>query len=82
VDVKSPRDAYRFTIDVESSELNSVYQGIVSASGSEFVRKLTVFRRAGWEHVGFICDRIAAVQPDLSEACRELRCGLTRPPVR
>ena len=78
--VESLSEAYRFTIEVESSELNSVYQGIVSASDSEFVRKLSVFRRASWDHVTFICDRISAREPALTDACQELRRNHSRPP--
>ncbi len=66
-------DALRLVIQIESSEVNGIYLGIVAASDSEFVRSLRVFHRAGLGHVSYICEKIPEIDPELRDACRNLR---------
>jgi hypothetical protein len=73
--LESLSDALRLVIQIESSEVNRIYLGIVAASDSEFVRKLRVFHEAGLEHISYICDRIPEMDPKLLDACQELRDG-------
>jgi hypothetical protein len=73
--LESLSDALRLVIQIESSEVNRIYLGIVAASDSEFVRTLRVFHEAGLEHISYICDRIPEMDPELRDACQKLRDG-------
>jgi hypothetical protein len=66
-------DALRLVIQIESSEINRVYLGIMAASDSGFVRTLRVFHEAGLEHISYICERIPEIDPELRDACQKLR---------
>lgn len=66
-------DALRLVIDIESSEINDTFMGIVDASQSSFVRAVKAFRSAQQEHVELMCRTIPALAPDLAEACQALR---------
>jgi rubrerythrin len=68
-------DALRLVIRTESSELNQVFDSIVAASDSEFVRRLQAFHAAGVGHISYICDRIAELDASLASDCRRLRAG-------
>jgi len=70
--------ALRLVLQIESSEINRVFQGAVSATDSAFVRALGAFRTAEAEHIAYICDRIPALEPDLAAECRELRANHPR----
>jgi rubrerythrin len=72
---ESLADALRLVIQIESSEINHVFQGAVSATDSEFVRALGAFRTAEAEHIAYICDRIPKLEPDLAAECRKLRAS-------
>lgn len=71
-------DALRLVIQIESSEVNHVYLGIVAASDSEFVRGLRVFHEAGLEHISYIFERIPEMGPELRDACQKLRDEYSR----
>ncbi len=71
-------DALRLVIQIESSEVNRIYLGIVAASDSAFVRKLRVFHEAGLEHISYICERIPELDPELRDACQKLRDEYSR----
>jgi hypothetical protein len=66
-------DALRLVIQIESSEINRLYSGIMAASDSEFVRTLRVFHEAGLEHISTISKWIPVMDPELRDACQELR---------
>jgi len=66
-------DALRLVVQIESSEVNGIYLGIVAASTSEFVRGLRVFTEAGRGHLSYICERIPEMAPELRDECRVLR---------
>jgi hypothetical protein len=73
--VRSTRDAFCLAIEIESSEINRVFAGVVAASDSEFVRKSQAFRSAGREHLVYIGRTIAAFEPEFAAACeRMLSC--------
>lgn len=71
-------DALRLVIQLESSEINRIYLEIMAASDSKFVRTLRVFNEAGREHISTICERIPEMDPELLDACQELRDGYAR----
>lgn len=70
--IEHSADALRLVIEIESSEVNQVFGSVVAASGSDFVRNLLVFQTAAEDHVGYICEKIPELEPDLTEECREL----------
>ena len=65
-------EALRLVIQIESSEVNHVYLGIVAATDSNFVRRLNVFREAVLSHIAYICERIPEFEPELAGVCRRL----------
>jgi rubrerythrin len=75
-------DALRLVIQLESSEINRVYSGIVAASDSDFVRAVRVFHDAGREHIPYISRCIPEMDPELRDACQELRDEHSRPLAR
>lgn len=66
-------DALRLVIQIEGSEVNRIFESVVAASGSTFVRKLLAFQNAAEDHIAFICDEIPKLESELTEECRELR---------
>jgi rubrerythrin len=74
-DAADLRDALRLVIRIESSEINTVFRGIVTATESDFVKRLQAFQTAGANHVNFIRREIPKLDPQLSEACRQMRIG-------
>lgn len=65
-------DALRLVIQLESSEINHVYLGIVTASDSDFVRAVGTFHEAGLDHISYICECIPEMDPELQDPCRKL----------
>ncbi len=68
-------DGLRLVIQIEGSEINQLFQGVVAATGAEFVRKVRVFQKATAEHISSICGQIPKLEPGLAEQCREFRDG-------
>ena len=66
-------DALRLVIQLESSEINHVYLGIVAASDSDFVRAVRAFHEAGLDHISYICECIPEMDPELRDLCQDLR---------
>jgi rubrerythrin len=66
-------DVLRLVLWIERSEINTVFRGVVAATGSEFVRTVRTFHTAGARHITFICDEIPKLEPDLAEECRDLK---------
>lgn len=71
-------DALRLVIEIEGSEINQVFDSVVAATDSAFVRKLRAFHTAGTDHILYICDQIAMFEPGLAPACRELKAKCFR----
>jgi len=65
-------DALRLVIEVESSQLNQLFTGVVEATDPRLARKLQAFRNAVKDHLEYICERIPVLDPNFSEACRAL----------
>jgi rubrerythrin len=65
--------ALRLVLRIESSELNRVFKGIVSATDSKFVRSVQAFQAAGAQHLEFIRRQIMRFDPGLAEACESMR---------
>lgn len=66
-------EALELVIAIESSEINDLFNCVVSATDSDFVRRVRVFREAEARHLDFICEGISRLTPDLASQCRALR---------
>lgn len=71
--VGSVAEALHLVIRIESSEINRVFAGAVAATDSSFVQNLQVFQIAGIKHLAYICDQIPKFEPELAQACTDLR---------
>ena len=65
------RVALRLVIQIESSEVNRVFRGVVAATDSDFVRELQAFQQSTSNHLGYICEEIPKLEPDLADECHE-----------
>lgn len=70
--VDSLDHALRIVVQIESSEINRVFSGIVATTDSDFVRALEVFRMAGQTHLAYIRQRLPELEPSLAAACQEM----------
>jgi len=78
-EIKSLDDVVRLILQIEGSEINRVFLGIVQATDSPFVKNLGPFRRAVKHHIGYICKSISRLTPSAAAACRELRVKMKSP---
>jgi hypothetical protein len=65
--------ALQHVIDIESSEINHIFDAVVNATDSEFVRRLQVFRTTEIQHINFICRAVSELEPSLIDACRDMQ---------
>lgn len=65
-------EALGLVLRIEKSEINDVFDGVVAATDSEFVRRLEAFQGAETAHMTFIAERVAELCPALAEECAEL----------
>ncbi|MGA2255841.1 MAG: ferritin family protein [Thermoguttaceae bacterium] len=72
-EVKSIDDMVRLILQVEGSEIDRVFSGVIEATDAPFVKNLEPFRRAVRHHIDYICGRISVLMPSAEAACRELR---------
>jgi rubrerythrin len=75
---ESLHDALRLVISVEGSEINDVFEGVVAATDSDFVRHLEAFQTAETTHMRYITDQISELAPDLAGECGELEAMYLR----
>ena len=73
-------DALQHVIDIESSEINHIFDAVVNATDSEFVRRLQVFRTTEIQHIKFICRAVPELEPSLADACRIMQEKYLCPP--
>ena len=72
-EIGSVDDALRLVIQVESSEINEVFNAALAATDSAFVKQLRPFKKAMEAHMSYIMERLPELSPQLMLACRELR---------
>jgi rubrerythrin len=68
--------ALRLAVSIESSEVNRVFDGVVAATDSEFVKAIGTFHAATQGHLGYISRRAAEIDPGLEVECKALRASL------
>jgi hypothetical protein len=74
--IKFVDDVVQLILQIEGSEINQVFMGVIEATESPFVRKLGPFRRAVRHHIDYICRTIAKLTPPAASACQDLRAKL------
>jgi hypothetical protein len=72
-EVDSLDAALRLVIQIESSEVNSVFRAALAATDAKFVKRLKLFRKTMEAHMTYIVERLPELSPNLMLACRELR---------
>ncbi len=72
-DLEDLADVLRLVIRLESSEINQVFDSVVAATNSDFVRKLSAFRAAGAEHLDHISEKIREFRLEMAEESAALR---------
>ncbi len=75
--VRILEDAFWLTIEIESSEINRLFQAVVAATDSDFVRKLRLFRSTVREHVSYIREAITTFEPSFGPACGRMLASCT-----
>lgn len=76
-EIHTLQQALRLVIDIESSEINQLFHGVVSASDSNFVKRIRTFHQAENRHLRFICRAIEQLDPELVPACQGLKQRLS-----
>ncbi len=71
-EIHSVKQALQHVIEIESSEINDVFNGVIAASDSCFVRRIRTFHQTEVQHLQFICRSIERIEPDLVPACQVL----------
>jgi hypothetical protein len=74
-DLVETRDVLNLVIDIEGSEINQLFHGVVGATRSDFVRTIEAFRTAEKEHLDYICREVPRLEVELADACAILRAG-------
>jgi hypothetical protein len=65
--------ALRLVIQIESSEINQVFNAALAATDAAFVKKLRPFRKAMEAHMTYLVERLPHLSPNLILPTRELR---------
>lgn len=71
--IKSVEAALKLVIQIESSEINQVFNAALAATDAAFVTKLRPFQDAMEAHMSYLVERIPQMAPQLLAAARELR---------
>jgi hypothetical protein len=75
------RAGLQLVLDIESSEINDVFGGVIAAADSDFVRRLSVFGEARKWHLDFVARTIARLDPGLAAASGALVTRVPAPHV-
>jgi hypothetical protein len=71
-DIDSIDAALSMVIDLESSEINQVFNAAIAATDAAFVKKLKPFQKAMEAHMSYIAERLPQLSPNLESACKEM----------
>ena len=77
-EINSVDDALRLVIEVESSEINKVFDAAMAATDARFVKKLRPFQIVMEAHMTYIIERVSELSPRLMVECRELRAKFSK----
>ncbi len=76
--VQSLTDSLRLVLEVESTQINRLFVGVVEATDPRLGQKFQAFRNAIKDHLGYICEQIPVLDPTLLEACQALRAKINQ----
>lgn len=71
--IDSLNEALQLVVEVETSEINHLFQGVVAATDSRFVREIDAFHHATRCHLSYIRQRVSELEPALAESCQALQ---------
>jgi hypothetical protein len=77
-EIDSVDAALRLVIQIESSEINQVFNAALAATDAAFVKKLKPFQKAIEAHLSYLMKRIPQLSPNLMLPTRELRARFWR----
>jgi hypothetical protein len=69
----SAEAALQLVVQIESSEINEVFDAALAATDSAFVKKLRPFQRAMESHIAHLIEQLPELSPKMTAACEELR---------
>jgi hypothetical protein len=72
-EIDSVDAALQMVIQIESSEINQVFDAALAATDAAFVKKLRPFRKAMEAHLSYLVERIPQLSPRLIVNVREFR---------
>ena len=72
-EIDSMDAALRLVVQIESSEINEVFNAALAATDATFVKRLRPFRESIEAHMSYIVERISQLSPKLMLTTRELR---------
>jgi hypothetical protein len=72
-EIDSVDAALRLVIQIESSEVNQVFDAALAATDAAFVKRLRPFREAMQSHMSYIAERLPQLSPNVMLLTRELR---------
>jgi hypothetical protein len=72
-EITSVNAALRLVVQIESSEINQVFDAALAATDAAFVNKLRPFREAMESHMSYIVERLPQLSPTLILPTRKLR---------
>jgi hypothetical protein len=72
-EIDSIDDALRLVIQIESSEINQVFNAALAATDAALVKRLRPFRKAIESHMSYIVERLPQLSPNLILPTREMR---------
>jgi hypothetical protein len=76
--VDSVDEALQLVVDIESAEVNEVFDAAVAATDVAFVKKLKPFQKAMEAHMTHIIEQLPLLSPQMMLATRELRARYPR----
>jgi hypothetical protein len=72
-EIDSVDTALQMVLQIESSEINAVFNAAIAATDSPFAKRLRPFRKTMEAHMKYLAERLPLLSPNLMMACRELR---------
>jgi hypothetical protein len=73
LEIDSVDAALRLVIQIESSEINQIFNAALAAADAVFVKRLRPFQKAMESHMSYIVERLPQLSPNLMLPTRELR---------
>jgi hypothetical protein len=72
-DVGTLGKALQLVVQLESGEINRVFEGVLAACDPAFTRRSRAFQRAVESHISYIARWLPKLDPELTASARELR---------